>query len=174
MAFFFRTAVEQNLPRGFAMSLRSLILTACVFAVAVPINAQTESEQEIHSLLERAGSSLDRYKELAADVRCDETIRQSLRDSCRDNIAMLADRVEEAKEKLTRYNQLPAPGLVDLFDIYDAFHRIMEGIQATGQPQGLYGERDQRAFAKIYNNFVKVTGWFGGVVRHEIENRNCR
>jgi len=156
------------------MSLRSLILIACVFAAALPIDAQTEADQEIHSLLDRASSSLDRYKVLALAVRCDETIRQTLRDSCRDNMLMLADRVEEAKEKLAHYNQLTVPGPVDLFDVYEAFHRIMEGIQATGQPQGLYGEHDQRAFAKIYNNFVKVTGWFGGVVRHEIENQSCR
>jgi len=155
------------------MRLRSLMLLACAFALAVLTQAQTQSQQEIDSLLKGASLSLDRYQQLAPDVRCDEAIEQSLRDSCKEEMQMLSERVQEAREKLARYRQSPAPAVVDLFDIYEIFHRIMEGIEVAQLPVEFYGEHNQRALARIYNNFVKVTAWVGGVVRDEIQNPKC-
>jgi hypothetical protein len=154
------------------MSPRSLILIACAFAAALPIHAQAQHEK-IDSLLEAASLALDRYQQLAPGVRCDEAIGQSLRDSCKEGMEMLGERVQEAKEKIARYRRLPAPAVVDLFDIYELFHRIMDGIEIAQGPPEYYGKHNEEAFAAIYNNFVKVTGWFGGVVRDEIQNSKC-
>lgn len=153
--------------------IRSLMLLACAIALAVPVHAQKQSPQEIDSLLEGASLSLDRYQELAADVRCEEATRQSLRESCKENMEMLAERVQEAKVKIAQYRHSAAPAVVDLFDTYELFRRIMEGIELTEQPDGFYGDHNQQAFARIYNNFVKVMGWFGGVVRDQIQNPKC-
>ncbi|HYA24584.1 MAG TPA: hypothetical protein VEF05_10515 [Terriglobales bacterium] len=155
------------------MSLQTLILVACTFAAAIPIRAQAQPSQEINALLEGASHSLDRYKELASDVRCDEATRQSLRESCKRDMEMLSERVQETKEKLARYRQSPAPAVVDFFDIYEMFHRIMEGTEVAQLPSEFYGEHNQRAFARIYNNFVKITAWVGGVARDEIQNAKC-
>jgi hypothetical protein len=86
---------------------------------------------------------------------------------------MLGQRIQKAKEKITRYRQMPAPDVADLFDVYELFHRIMEGIGIAQGPRDYYGKHNEEAFAAIHNNFVKVTGWFGGVVRDEIQNQKC-
>jgi len=155
------------------MSRTRWLQIACVFVLALPTYAQKQSRQEIDSLLDGANQSLDRYPELASDVRCDEATRQSLRDSCKEDMEMLAERVHEAKENLARYRHSPAPAVVDLFDIYERFHKIMEGSEVAQLPVEFYGEHNQRAFARIYNNFVKVTAWVGGLVRNQIQNVEC-
>jgi hypothetical protein len=154
------------------MSLRSLMLIACVFVVVLPTHAQAPREK-IDSLLEQATLALGRYQQLASGVHCDEAVGQSLRDSCNEGVEMLGQRVQEAKDKIARYRQLPAPAAADLFDVYELFHRLMEGIEIAQGPPDYYGKHNEEAFAAIYNNFVKVTGWFGGVVRDEIQNHKC-
>ena len=83
---------------------------------------------------------------------------------------MLGRDVQEADEKITHYRQLSNPQVVDLFDIYELFHRIMDGVQALACAQEFYGEHNQQLFAQAYNNFVKLTGWFGSVVREAIRD----
>jgi hypothetical protein len=43
-------------------------------------------------------------------------------------------------------------------------------LEAINSVPDFYGERNQQLFAEAYNTFVKVTGWFGGVVRDRIRD----
>ncbi len=50
----------------------------------------------------------------------------------------------------------------------------MEVVDNLNYAPDSYGERNRRVFAQAYNTFVKVNGWFGGVVRISIQNTmNC-
>lgn len=46
----------------------------------------------------------------------------------------------------------------------------MDGVDRLNFAPHLYGEHNQQLFAEAYNTFVKITGWFGGVVRDTIED----
>ena len=43
-------------------------------------------------------------------------------------------------------------------------------LEALNSVPDAYGERNQPLFAEAYNTFVKITGWFGGVVRNGIRD----
>jgi hypothetical protein len=52
-----------------------------------------------------------------------------------------------------------------LFDIYQNFEKIMAEVGHLGYAAEFYGEHNRVLFAKAWNNFVKITGWFGAEVR---------
>jgi hypothetical protein len=46
----------------------------------------------------------------------------------------------------------------------------MEGIESFTSTSELFGPQNRDAFAELYNNFVKVDGWFSGVVRQSLQS----
>ena len=82
----------------------------------------------------------------------------------------MGERVQEAKAQIARYRQLSTPQVVDLFDAYQSFRRVMEVAENMNCVPYSYGEHNRQVFAETYNTFVKVNGWFGGVVRDSIQN----
>jgi hypothetical protein len=46
----------------------------------------------------------------------------------------------------------------------------MAEIEDLNYEPDFYGERNKQVLADAYNTFVKVTGWFGGVVRVSIQD----
>ena len=82
---------------------------------------------------------------------------------------MLGRDVQDAKKNIARYRALAAPQSVDLFDIYEIFQKIMEGISDPGYVGDLYGETKRAWFAEAFNSFVKITLWFGGDVRNTLQ-----
>ena len=87
---------------------------------------------------------------------------------------MLGRDVQDAKEKIASYRQLSAPQPVDLFDIYEGFQKIMDGVGNLGYAGELYSERNRALFAQAYNNFVKITLWFAGEVRNTMQGAEKR
>ena len=88
---------------------------------------------------------------------------------------MLGREVQDAKN-IARYRALAAPQSVDLFDIYEIFRKIMEGISDLGYVGDLYGETNRALFAEAFNSVVKITLWFGGDGRNTLPcsaDKNC-
>jgi hypothetical protein len=80
--------------------------------------------------------------------------------------------VQDAATKIANYRRLTTPQTVDLFDIYEDFHRIMENVElleASSEARELHSQLNHNLFAETYNNFVKLTPWFGNVVREGIQ-----
>jgi len=151
-----------------SMHLQRLVPVLLVFASAMPVDAQPRMQHEVDSVLQGASVSLENYREIARRINCDDATGQTFRDSCKETLDMLGKDVKEADEKIMRYRQVSNPQAVDLFDIYEVFHKIMEGVETLGATQEFYGEHNRQSFAQAYNNLVKLTGWLGSVVREAI------
>jgi len=76
-----------------------------------------------------------------------------------------------AKMRIASYRQLSTPQTVDLFDIYQVLQEIMARINSLVCAEELYAEGNGRLFAEAYNNFVKITGWFGGELRSTMQGQ---
>ncbi len=152
------------------MKLRRLFAPFLLFAFVMPACGQVQSRSEVDSLLEAANKALDHYQHLAPSIHCDEATKMEFRDACKIELETLEERVEEAKAKIARYRQSSRPQVVDLFDTYEIFRRVMIELEALNSLPDFYGGRNQQLFAEAYNTFVKVTGWFGGVVRDNIQD----
>lgn len=152
------------------MSLHRLYPALLLFAFAVPSHGQVQPQDRVSSLLQGVSDSLDHYQELAPAIHCEDATEKTLRDSCKIVLEMLGRDAHDAKEKIAHYRQLSTPQLVDLFDIYQVFHQIMEGVGNLGYAAELYGEHNRVLFAEAYNNFVKIDAWFGSEVRDAIRN----
>jgi hypothetical protein len=98
-------------------------------------------------------------------IHCEDATEKALRDSCKTVLETLGSDVREAKEGIARYRELSTPSRADLFDIYQIFQKIMAEVGELGYAGELYGEHNRELFAKVWNNFVKFTGWFGAEVR---------
>jgi hypothetical protein len=147
------------------MTSRLFLLVVLAFTCVGPLHSQVPTQARINSLLQASSKALDRYQELAPGIRCEAATEKTLRRSCKGVLEMLARDVQDAKEKIARYRKLSAPQPVDLFDIYQVLQDIMTRIDELTFAEDLYGERNRGLFAKAYNNFVKITLWFGGEVR---------
>lgn len=156
------------------MKPHRLLPVLLAFTVAVPIHAQVRPQARIDSMLLAASKALDHYQQLAPAIHCEDATEKTLRDSCEIVLEMLGRDVEDAKEKIARYRQLSTPQPVDLFDIYEVLQQIMGGIGNLGYAEELYGERNRGLFAEAYNNFVKITGWFGSEVRNTMQGAEKR
>lgn len=149
-----------------------LLLMVEVF-VLLPLQAEPAASDDLKSLLDRASDSLESYPRLAAAIHCDDSrAPQVLRRDCKIWLMTLSTDVEAAKQSIGRYRQISQPKAVNLFDSYQAFHRLMEDIESFTSTSQLFGQQNRNGFAKLYNNFVKVDGWFGGVVRQAVENED--
>jgi len=140
-----------------------------LLASAVPLCAQAQPQSEVESLLKAAGTALDRYQQLAPGIHCEEATTVELREACKNTLATLADRVPEAREKIARCRQSSTPQVLDLFDAYESFRRVMAIVEDVNYIPAPYGEHNRVLLAKAYNTFVKVNEWFGGVVRQSIQ-----
>ncbi len=154
------------------MKLRQRFPALLLIALAIPIYGQVQPQPDIDSLLKAASKALDHYQQLAPGIRCEDATKVELRDACKIGLEDLGTRVQEAKAEITHYRRLSAPQVVDLFNAYESFRRVMEPLvilDLTPEPE-LWGEHNQQLFAKIYNSFVKIVGWFGGVVRDTLND----
>jgi hypothetical protein len=149
------------------MNLRFFPLVL-VFVFTISSQGQQQPQSELDSLLKATDRVLDRYQGLAAAIHCGDAPEKTLRDACKVSLETLEGNVRDTKDKLARYRHLPDPQPVDLFDIYQAFQRTMEGIGNMDFAADLYDEPNRIAFADLYNTFIKVYGWFGNVVRDAI------
>jgi hypothetical protein len=143
-----------------------------LFVFAFPCHGQVQPQARVGSLLQAVSDALDHYEQLAPAIQCDDATEKTLRDSCKSVLEMLGRDVQDAKEKIAHYRQLPDPRLSDLFDIYQILQQIMGGIGNLGYAGELYGEHNNARFAEAYNSFVKIDGWFGNEIRDAIQE--CR
>jgi hypothetical protein len=155
---------------------RRLLPLLLVFAFPGALPGQVPSKARIDSLLQAASNALDHYQTLAPSIRCNDANEKTLRDSCNVVREMLRRGVQDAKKSIARHRALAAPQSVDLFDIYEIFRKIMEGISDLGYVGDLYGETNRAMFAEAYNSFVKITLCFGVDVRNTLQcsaDKNC-
>ena len=143
-----------------------LFAVSLMFALAIPAHGR----EPIDPLLEAASKALDHYQQLAPGIHCEDATTKGLRDDCKIALDDLKSRVQDANTEIARYRRLPNPQAVDLFDAYQVFRRVMDGVDRLNFAPDFYGEHNQQLFAEAYNTFVKITGWFGGVVRETIED----
>jgi len=155
------------------MKARRLFPGLLALAIAAPAYGQAS----VDPLLNAASQALDHYEQIAPRIRCQDATTREFRDSCKIALEGLEERVQEAKAQIAHYRQLPNPKAVDLFDTYEMFRRVMDGVENLNCAPESYGEHNRPLLAEAYNTFVKVTGWFGGVVHQSIrdaENRSER
>ena len=155
------------------MKVRRLFPGLLALAIAVPAYGQ----ESVDLLLNAASKALDHYEQIAPRIRCQDATTKEFRDSCKIMLGGLETRVQEARTQIAHYRQLPNPKAVDLFDTYEMFRRVMDGVENLNCAPESYGEHNRPLLAEAYNTFVKVTGWFGGVVQQSIrdaENRSAR
>ena len=152
------------------MKLCRLFVPFLLLAFVIPLCGQVQSRSEVDSLLEAANKALDHYQHLAPGIHCEEATKTAFRDICQIGLETLEERVQEAKTEIARCRQNSTPQAVDLFDAYEVFRRVMIELEAINSVPDFYGERNQQLFAEAYNTFVKVTGWFGGVVRDSVRD----
>ena len=151
------------------MSLHRLLPILLAFTFAAPIHAQVWPPAHLDVLLKDANNALDHYQQLAPGINCKDATLKTIRGDCKIVLKMLASDVQYAKERIASFHQMSGPQPVDLFDIYQAFQKIMEDVGLLGCPQELYGKHNRVLFAETYNTFVKVTLWFGGEVRNTMQ-----
>jgi hypothetical protein len=82
-------------------------------------------------------------------------------DACGIALEDLKSRVQGADAETGSYRRLSNPQAVNLFDAYEAFRRVMDGVDRLNFAADFHGEHNQVLFAEAYSTFVKITGWFG-------------
>jgi hypothetical protein len=83
----------------------------------------------IDARLQAASNALDLDQTLAPSIRSNLANEKTFHDSCNRVLEMLRRNVQEAQNNIARYRALAAPRSVDLFDTYEIFQKIMEGIR---------------------------------------------
>ena len=146
------------------MKPRLLFALSLMFALTIPAHGR----ESIDPLLQAASKALDHYQQLAPGIHCEDATTKGRRDDCKIALDDLKSRVLEAKAEIALYRRLPSPQAVDLFDTYQVYRRVMDAVDRLNFAPDFYGEHNQQLFAEAYNTFVKITGWFGGVVRDTI------
>lgn len=150
------------------MKLRRVLPAILLFVFGIPVCAQVLPPHEVDSLLTAASNALDHWQQLAPQIHCEDAIQSQLREDCKTNVLGMGERVQDAKAQIARYRQQSTPQVVHLFDAYQSFRRVLELAEDMNFTPYFYGERNQQALAETYNNFVKINGWFEGVVRESI------
>jgi hypothetical protein len=151
--------------------LHRLLASFLLLGFAIPIYGQVQPQSEVESLLRAASKALDHYQKLAPGIHCEEATSKEFRDTCKLTLETLAERTQEAEAEIALYRQRSTPQITDLFDAYESFRRVMAVVEDVNYTTpASYGEHNKRLFAEAYNTFVKVNGWFGGVVRIKIQD----
>jgi hypothetical protein len=155
------------------MKLHRMVPALFFFAIGVSLCGHAQPP-EIEPLLKAASQALDHYEQLAPGILCQNVQEKEFRNACTAARETLGERVQEAKAEIARYRQRPRPQAVDLFDAYESFRRVFAVLEDVSyvDPDS-YGEQNKRLFAEAYNSFVKVTAWFGGVVKASIQDGKC-
>jgi len=142
-------------------------------ALAIPVRGQTKLPSKVDSLLQSASEALNNYQQqIAPDIHCADETEEPLRYACEVFLERLNSDVQDAATKIATYRQLTTPQSVDLFDIYEDFHGIMDDVRllaAYSESYELHSQHNHDLFADTHNNFVKLTPWFGSVVRDSIQ-----
>ena len=152
------------------MKLKRLIPVLIVLASSIPVYSQVQQPHEVDSLLKAASKALDHWQQLAPNIHCEDATQTEFRDACKINVQTVGERIQEAEVEIARYRHQSTPEVVDLFNAYESFRRVMEVVEDMNWTPGFYGERNRQVFAEAYNTFVKVNGWFGNVVRDGIRD----
>jgi hypothetical protein len=148
------------------MKRHGLFPVLLVFFVAVP----AQGREPVNLLLQATTQALDHYQQLASGIHCEDATTTEVGQVCKERLEGVGMRVREAQRAIARYRQFSTPEVVDLFDAYQAFRRVMEEIESLVAASDFYGEQNRPHFAEIYNSFVKITGWFGNVLRETIQD----
>jgi hypothetical protein len=148
------------------MKLHRVFLVWLAFLSGVPALGR----EPIDPVLQAASEALQNYQQLASRIHCEDATTADLGRVCKERLESLGMRVQEAQAAITRYRQFSTPQVVDLFDAYQAFRRVMEEVEGLVAASDFYGERTRPHLPEVYNSFVKVTGWFGNVVRETVRN----
>lgn len=143
-----------------------LFAVSLMFALAIPAHGR----EPVDPLLQAASNALHHYQQLAPGIHCQDATTKDLRDDCKVALDDLKTRVQEANAEIARYRRLPNPQAVDLFNTYQVFRRVMDAVDRLNVAPDSYGAHNLHLFSEAYNTFVKITGWFGGVVRETIED----
>ena len=138
--------------------------------LALALAAPAYGHEPVDPLLKAATGALDHYQQIAPGIRCEAAATKESRESCKITLGGLGTRVEEARAQIAHYRGLSTPQAVDLFDAYESFRRVMDLLESVNFAPESYGEQNRLLFAQAYNTFVKITGWFGGVVREAIQD----
>jgi len=152
------------------MKLHRLFPALLLSAFMIPVCGQARPLIEVDSLLNAASKALDHWQQLAPDIHCEDATQTQFRDACKIDVLAMEERVQQAKAEIARYRQLTGPQVVDLFDAYQSFRRVLEVTENMNCAPNSYGEHNRRVFAEAYNTFVKVDAWFGGTVRDSIQD----
>jgi hypothetical protein len=75
----------------------------------------------------------------------------------------------QANAEIGRYPRLSNPQVFDLFDTYQAFRRVMDGVDRLNFVADFDGTQSG-AIRRGLQHVVKITGWFGDVVRETIQD----
>lgn len=135
------------------------------------LSGRARGREPVDLVLQAASQAIDQYQQkLAPGFHCEDVTTTSVREDCKNIVRGLGERVEEAKAGILRYRQRSGPEPVDLFDAYQSFRRVMELVESLTAASESYGERNRQLSSETYNSFVKITGWFGGVVRETIQD----
>jgi hypothetical protein len=152
-----------------------------LFFLTFAIPARGQSKQppsKVDSLLRSASDRLNNYQQqIAPDIHCADETEEALRYACEVYLKKLNDAVQDAATNIANYRQVTTPQTVDLFDIYEDFHRILfnaELLAAHSDSYELHSQHNHELFADTYNNFIKLTGWFGSVMRDGIKQADRR
>ncbi|HET9408910.1 MAG TPA: hypothetical protein VFO39_16830 [Candidatus Sulfotelmatobacter sp.] len=148
------------------MKLRRVLLVWLAFLSAVPALGR----EAVDPVMQAASAALQNYQQLASRIHCEDATTTDLGQVCKERLESLGMRVQEAQAAIARYGQFSAPPVVVLFDAYQAFRRVMEEVEGLVAASDFYGERTRPHLAEVYNSFVKITGWFGNVVRETIRD----
>jgi hypothetical protein len=152
------------------MGLKRLIPLLLAFASSILICAQVQEPHEVDSLLKAVSKALDHWQQLAPEIHCNDAKQSDFRKACELNVQTMGERVQKAEMEIARYRQRSAPEVVDLFDAYESFRRVMVAAGDMNSAAQIYGEHNRKVIAETYNTYVKVTAWFGGVVRDSIQS----
>jgi hypothetical protein len=141
--------------------------------LAIPVRGQSKVPSKVDSLLTAASEHLNDYQQhIAPNIRCGDETDVELRAACGVYLEKANSAAQDAATKISNYSQLASPQNADLFDIYEDFHRIMEYVQmlaASSDAYELHNQQNHVHIAETYNDFVKLTPWFGGIVRESIQ-----
>ena len=153
------------------MKLHRVFLVWLAFLSAVPALGR----EPVDPVLQAASEALQNYQQLASRIHCEDATTVDLVQVCKERLESLGMRVQEAQTAIVRYRQFSSPQVVDLFDAYQAFRRVMEEVDGLVAASDFYGERIRSHLPEVYNSFAKITGWFGNVVRETVRDTvKCR
>jgi hypothetical protein len=107
------------------MKLHRVFLVLLASLSAVPALGR----EPVDPVLQAASEALQNYQQLASGIHCEDATTADLGQACKERLESLGMRVHEAQAAIARYRHFSTPQVVDLFDAYQAFRRVMEEVE---------------------------------------------